>query len=110
MNADNASENPTDRTFSTLGILLLELCFGVAFEDTIERARSIPANGPNAFSDLGAAFAWSERVVGEAGPEYAEAVTWCLGRISSPTKDASWRKELLERVVMPLEQCYKALL
>ena len=99
-----------DQTFSTLGILLLELCFGVAFEDTIERKKSVPADGPNVYSDLGAAIEWSTRVPGEAGPEYAEAVTWCLSKISSLAKDGNWRKELLEEVVMPLEGCYKSLL
>lgn len=99
-----------DRTFSTLGIILLELCFGVAFEDTVERRRSMPADGPNPFSDLGAAFEWSNRVAGEAGPEYAEAVTWCLSKISSFTRDDHWRRDLLEKVVAPLEGCYQFLL
>lgn len=70
----------------------------------------MPADRPNAYSDLGAAIEWSTRVAGEAGPEYAEAVMWCLSKISSFTKDDNWRKDLLEKVVVPLEGCYKSLL
>ncbi len=103
------SRKSTDRTFFTLGILLFELCFGVAFEDTVERVRSIPADGPTTYTDLGAAFEWAKRVEDDSGLEYAEAVRWCLSGIDASPKDGKWRKELLKKVVVPLERCHNSL-
>ncbi|KAF2815607.1 uncharacterized protein BDZ99DRAFT_514269 [Mytilinidion resinicola] len=99
-----------DTTFSTLGILLLELCFGMPFESTEFRQRSLPANDPNTFSDLGAATELAGEVLHEVGQEYADAVAWCLTRFMVGTKRESWRHELLVNVVEPLQKCHQSLL
>ena len=89
---------------------MLELCFGTPFESTELRQRSLPLNGPNAFSDLGAATEWAGEVVDEAGQEYADAVTWCLTRFMGGGKNEAWRQELLGDVVESLPKCHESLL
>ncbi|KAF2193526.1 hypothetical protein K469DRAFT_728734 [Zopfia rhizophila CBS 207.26] len=67
-------------TISTLGIRLLELCFGTPLE--------------------------SSRIVSEqAGPGFAEAVDWCLH--AEELSNGSWRKEICTRVIVPLDYCHK---
>ncbi|PKK53124.1 hypothetical protein CI102_2914 [Trichoderma harzianum] len=88
-----------------LGILLLELCFGQILEDQPWRKR-LPA-GENKIEKAGydvlAAREWQCQVNEEAGADYAEAVSWCLGgnRSVAPEK---WRQEMLHRVIRPLER------
>jgi len=88
-----------------LGIMLLELCFGQVLED--QPCRSKWPDGRNktereAF-DVAAARDWQCRVGDEAGPDYAEAVAWCLGgNRSSPDR---WREAMLGRVIRPLQRC-----
>jgi hypothetical protein len=94
---------------ASLGILLLELCFGQA----IERHPSWLAL-PNAAVEeqvraglaLVAALEWLKEVHDEAGGDYTEAVEWCLAGCRTMPGDGSWRKLMLERVVEPLERCY----
>jgi len=54
---------------------------------------------------------FNESVQGEAGPEFADAIEWCLisqiGRRMS--SDGKWKEELFEKVVEPLRCCYKHL-
>ncbi|KAI0016564.1 hypothetical protein F4780DRAFT_797694 [Xylariomycetidae sp. FL0641] len=79
-----------------LGILLLELCFGRALEDQPQRKRW-PAGSKDqeqAVFDIMAARDWQRDVGEEAGPEYARSV--------SPEE---WRKEMLKKVVIPLQRC-----
>lgn len=88
-----------------LGILLLELCFGKILEDQPWRKRlsSEEKNIEKAGCDLLAAREWLCQVNQEAGADYAEAVSWCLGgnRTVAPEK---WRQEMLRRVIRPLER------
>ncbi|KAL7914922.1 hypothetical protein GGI35DRAFT_435596 [Trichoderma velutinum] len=88
-----------------LGILLLELCFGRILEDQPWRKR-LPAGKNNiekAGYDVLAAREWQCQVNEEAGGDYADAVSWCLGgnRSVPPEK---WRQEMLRRVIRPLER------
>ncbi|QYS94594.1 hypothetical protein H0G86_001923 [Trichoderma simmonsii] len=88
-----------------LGILLLELCFCRILEDQPWRKR-LPAGKNNiekAGYDILAAREWQCQVNEEAGADYAEAVSWCLGgnRSVAPEK---WRQEMLRRVIRPLER------
>jgi hypothetical protein len=96
-------------TFSTLGILLLELCFGVPFETTPIWKVSLPANGANAVSNRGAAIGWASEVTAEAGQEYADAVMWCLTKFVAGGMDDAWRKDVLTNVVEPLQKCHDSL-
>lgn len=106
----------SDRSIPTLGIMLLELCFGVALEDHPIRQNYLSRDGqPYAALDLVAAMEWCDRFASEeAGPEFADAIDWCLRnptkvRESAHNKDAGWREELYTRVVEPLYYCHEQL-
>ena len=118
-------------SIATLGILLLELCFGTAIEAHPARLRfprcddgSTPSHLRAAF-DLVAALEWLKDVHDEAGADFADAVEWCLagcrrgvgttasGGVSrqgiageGAQGGAPWRRGVLEKVVAPLERCY----
>jgi hypothetical protein len=96
----------TTGAIAHLGIRLLELCFGSALENTDFR-RQLPIgddiSGP--ILDYAAAIQWSKLVAEEAGPEFAEAIDWCLH--VKEVNDGSWRKELWHQVILPLDTCHK---
>jgi len=106
----STSDNPNDRSLSNLGIMLLELCFGTALEDHEIRQKYSIGSTPNPFLDMVAALEWSPRAVEEAGPEFADAILWCLhnmpGSGESDWKLEKWREELFLKVVEPLKYCY----
>ncbi|OCL15372.1 hypothetical protein AOQ84DRAFT_278281, partial [Glonium stellatum] len=83
-----------------LGIMLLELCFGIAIENN-ETRRKLGSSDPaiSVYLDLAAALEWNESVLEEAGPKYAAAVKWCLERVGQASRDSSWRNQLLHDVV-----------
>lgn len=87
--------------------MLLELCFGTALEDHVIRQKYPPAGH---FLDMAAALEWSPRAVEEGGPEFADAILWCLHYMpGSGELDGSlenWREELYLKVVEPLKYCY----
>jgi len=93
---------------NALGVILLELCFGEPIEDHPFRKE---LGGEEANAEVTAAFdvmtalQWQKDVVGEAGPDYADAVEWCLRGFNMSASDASWRREMLLNVVAPLERC-----
>jgi hypothetical protein len=107
--APTPSENPDDRSLPSLGIMLLELCFGTALEDHESRRKYPLGATPNHFLDMAAALEWSLRVVEEAGPEFADAILWCLhnmpGSGDADGKLDKWREELFLKVVEPLKYC-----
>lgn len=88
-----------------LGIMLLELCFGRIIDEQPWR-KELPA-GENdkekAGFDVLAAREWQCHVNEEAGEDYADAVSWCLGgnRSAPPEK---WRQEMLRKVIQPLQR------
>lgn len=98
----------SDRSLPTLGILLVELCFGTALEDH-EMRRQYHSSKNQAALDLAVALEWSRSVGGEAGETYAEAVNWCLRGRSLGAKDDRWREELFVNVVRPLQSCHEQL-
>ena len=103
-----------DHGMSTLGILLLELCFGIALEDHEIRRNFVSLDGqPNPGLDLVAAMQWCDRYANdEAGPEFAGAIHWCLRNPTARTMGANeqgWREELFTQVVEPLQYCHKQL-
>ncbi|PGH04452.1 hypothetical protein AJ80_08505 [Polytolypa hystricis UAMH7299] len=90
--------------FACLGILLLELCWGIGLEDTAVYRECVPATGRwNIVLDIAAALAWSHDVEGEAGQEYAGAVSWCLRK--TKLDGQKWRDEFMTSVIAPLELC-----
>lgn len=103
-----------DHGMSTLGIILLELCFGVALEDHEIRRNFVSLDGqPNPGLDLVAAMQWCDRYANdEAGPEFAGAIEWCLRNATarqSGDKEQAWREELFTQVVEPLQYCHRQL-
>jgi hypothetical protein len=111
--SDDDNNHHSDGSLSNLGIMLLELCFGTALEDHELRQKYPQAVTPNRFLDMAAALEWSPRAVEEAGPEFADAILWCLRNMpgSGQTDDdgmllGNWREELFVKVVQPLKACY----
>jgi hypothetical protein len=90
--------------FYSLGILLLELCFGQRLEDHPLRKKHQAGVGETkqAF-DLLAAMKWSQSVDGEGGDDYASAVKWCFTGAKNANQD--WQGEIIKHVVRPLEAC-----
>lgn len=97
-------------SLETLGVVLLELCFGKLLGEqacrlkysntgdmTIERAL-----------DIQAAREWHGEIEEEAGYDYSVAVGWCFGGILSTPPDR-WREAMLGMVVHSLESCHKYL-
>jgi hypothetical protein len=94
-----------DYNFYSLGILLLELCFGCRLEDHPLRKKhpsAIDVAAKNAF-DVMAALKWSGSVSGEGGDDYATAVKWCF--TGATDRKQNWRGEIVRNVVRPLEIC-----
>ncbi|KAF2262757.1 hypothetical protein CC78DRAFT_519767 [Lojkania enalia] len=93
-------------TISSLGIRLLELCFGTPLENSKFRKQLPPGDEISApILDYVAAIQWSRRVSEEAGPEFADAIEWCLH--TNELSDGSWRKELWAHVIVPLDSCHR---
>lgn len=101
----SVGKNSRSGALDKLGIMLLELCFGRTIEDQPWR-KELPA-GENdtekAAYDILAAREWLGHVNDEAGPAYADAVSWCLlGNRCVP--EEKWRQEMLRKVIYPLKQ------
>jgi hypothetical protein len=93
-------------TISCLGIRLLELCFGRPLESSTFRKQLPPGDAASApFLDYAAALQWSKMASEEAGPEFADAIEWCLH--AKEQSDGSWRKDLWTHVIFPLDGCYR---
>lgn len=89
-----------------LGILLLELCFGVLVEETSSRQQYPSGDAKmDQFFDQLVGMEWLRDVVDEAGPDFAEAASWCLVGSRSLGGGDDWRQQLFEKVVQPLERC-----
>ena len=107
--ASPAAPKP-DRSFVSLGIVLLELCFGHRFEEC--SCWSQPG-----FAQLKAdphvrqamACQWLEDVESDAGVDYAGAVEWTLRQAPVTVKDNAWRLDFAENVVQPLARNYEML-
>lgn len=97
-----------DRSISNLGIMLLELCFGVALEDHNKlRQVFVPSNGQsNPYLDLAMAQEWCKCVEYEAGPLFASAIQCCLQMNSVDVKSKEGREKLFTEVVEPLLHCH----
>ncbi|MCJ1464449.1 hypothetical protein MMC07_003062 [Pseudocyphellaria aurata] len=108
-----SSHEINDRCITTLGIMLLELCFGIALEDHHIRQKYLTRDGrPDPVLDLAAAMRWCDESANEeAGQEFADAIDWCLrnptkARASADGREAGWREEMYAKVVQPLQYCH----
>lgn len=99
-----SNTEPNDYNLFSLGILLLELCFGQRLEDHPLRKKH-PAGAGEAKQafDLMAALKWSQSVGDEGGQDYASAVKWCFTGVNNANQ--SWRGEIINNVIRPLEMC-----
>ncbi|KAH7324281.1 hypothetical protein B0I35DRAFT_475541 [Stachybotrys elegans] len=90
--------------FYSLGIILLELCFGRRLEDHPMRKKHPAGTGEEKMAfDLMVALKWSCSVRDEGGDDYAAAVKWCF---TGANEDAgSWRGDVIDNVIRPLERC-----
>ncbi len=101
-----AGPNTLRDSLDHLGVVLLELCFGGILEDQPCR-KGWPVGGDareKAVFDIMAAREWQCQVNEEAGPDYADAVAWCLGGNRSVAPDR-WRQDMLRKVIQPLQRC-----
>lgn len=92
---------------ASLGMLLLELCFGRAIEQH-PNWLSLPHGAEAQVREglaLVTALEWLKDVNDEAGADYTVAVEWCLVGCRTMPSDGSWRKRMVEKVVEPLERC-----
>ncbi|THX22207.1 hypothetical protein D6D12_09352 [Aureobasidium pullulans] len=97
-----------DLAFATIGLVLLELCFGKSLSDTPYRAKHLcPDGSANPVQDREAAWEWAKDVARESGQEYADAVDWCLGKWRVRGDDPVWRAQFHNNVVNVLETAFK---
>ena len=109
--ANSVSATPVkDHSFSTLGIVLLELCFGSRLEDhnMWQNPAYAPLKADPNFRQT-VARVWLDDVQGEAGEDYAMATQWTLTQSPAVTKDDKWREEFAQNVVQPLQRYYEYL-
>jgi hypothetical protein len=103
--AINPQQMPTtDQGFVSLGITLLELCFGRPLE---MHEMWSNANGSLSLADpfhrQYVAGQWAKTIDHQIdGPEYANAVKWCLREAPTDGKDEKWREEFAMNVLGPL--------
>ena len=96
----------SDRSFACLGIMLLELLFGVCLEDhELWKELGFQENKGNPLFRLMVSRQWADSVEYEAGHDFFAAVTWCLNESPTTLEGDRWRQDLADRVVLPLESC-----
>ena len=104
------SQPQKDRVFSTLGIVLLELCFGVRLEAHRLWQNSIyTIDRVDPMLRQAVACEWLEEVEYEAGVDYATAVKRALKRAPALIKDDTWRADFAKNVVQPLQRCFESM-
>jgi len=102
---------PDMNAIRTLGVVLIELCFGRPIEGHPLRMNHAEGGDDRVVAalDLAAAVTWLSDVQGEAGSDYADAVAWCLTGCGTAATQKAWRQEMLRNVVVPLERCCQCL-
>ncbi|CAN9281410.1 unnamed protein product [Alternaria alternata] len=109
-NHTHFSNDSTDEcNFYSLGIILLELCFGCRLEDHVSHKKhpsTMDATTKNAL-DVMAGLKWSRNVNDEGGEDYATAVKWCFTGVTD--REKNWRSGIVKHVVQPLETCMEHL-
>ncbi|KAF2705150.1 hypothetical protein K504DRAFT_440106 [Pleomassaria siparia CBS 279.74] len=99
----SANVSANECNFYSLGILLIELCFGYRLEDhhLYNKQPSTTDAAAKHACDVVAALKWSCSVSDEGGDDYAAAVKWCFTGVSDSEKN--WRGEFVRNVLRPLE-------
>lgn len=95
-----------DQSFWTLGVVFLELCFGMLLEDHSLLADPKFARNPqDPFERQAVTYEWAKDVELEGGSDYASAVKWCLQQSPISGDDTDWRKDFAQSVLQPLQRC-----
>ncbi|KAI9847543.1 MAG: hypothetical protein M1838_000842 [Thelocarpon superellum] len=103
------------KSLRSLGIMLLELCYGVPVESHSARPRYLgPDGAPNDMTDYCTAQYWLDQDgVSEAGPEYYEVIRRCLNCSFGPwgtnLGDGDFQSAVYSEVVEQLEKVYRPL-
>lgn len=96
----------SDRSFACLGIMLLELLFGSQLEDHfLWEQLAFSSETASPFYRLLIARQWADSAEDEGGQPFSTAVMWCLNESPTTLDGDMWRKDLADRVVLPLEKC-----
>jgi len=95
-----------DSGFITLGIVLLELCFGQSFAEHPKwKSDAAVLNViPVDIAQKTVAAEWLKDVQWHVGLDYAQAVSWCLN--FATLRNPEWRVEFARNVLEPLQRCY----
>ncbi|CAK3840583.1 Hypothetical predicted protein [Lecanosticta acicola] len=103
-----ARSRQTDHSFECLGIILLELLFGKTLEaHELWQKLGLEGRKTDSLTRSMVASRWADdEAEGEAGPEFASAIQWCLRESPTTLNGNEWRKDLADRVVMPLQRCW----
>ncbi|RDL42220.1 uncharacterized protein BP5553_02199 [Venustampulla echinocandica] len=108
----SANTHDFQDSIRNLGIMLLELCFGTAIEEhKLRRNLLAPDEQAVQLINYAVAIQWCRDVLEESGPEYSDAVLWCLHHHAPDCdiigdKQDKWRADMFARVVEPLRCCY----
>ncbi|PMD45595.1 hypothetical protein L207DRAFT_578504 [Hyaloscypha variabilis F] len=98
---------PGDLVVESLGIALLELCFGKTLE-TFPEYKDMGNVKPSHSFSRGFATDLLPRAYKQLGSEFADAIAWCLAHRQLNLEDESWRNELFNNVIVPLYEVYIA--
>lgn len=100
-----------DRVFVCLGVMLLELCCRQLIEDSSwwQRLGADDAQKSQLWFRVSVAGEWLKEVEYEEGPEMASAIRWCLHESPRVFEGERWRKDLADRVVLPVQDCCRFL-
>ena len=100
-----------DRLFICLGIVLLELCCRKPIEscEWWQKLGLSDAQKSEPLYRLIVAGKWLDEVEFEEGPEMASAIRWCLHESPRVFLNEQWRRDLADRVVLPVQNCCRYL-
>lgn len=102
METVGSSSLDQDFGLQTLGVVLLELCFGKAIEDHPMRQKYL---SNDAFSDVvhdvAIAQLWYPDAMNETGTQVLDAIDWCLSN-NVAVRSGEWRHRFVENVMLPL--------
>ena len=109
--SSNTREFDCRKCLFSLGVMLLELCFGEAIEDQkLRKTYYGPNNEPNDRTDHCTAQAWQKKVQGECGDALSEAIRRCIDCSFGPKPDLAdknFRAAVFAGVVEPVEDLLK---
>lgn len=105
----NTRHSTVDNTLISLGFVLLELFFGTLLDESTPRKRFEQEGKAGFIHDWAAALIWANELEGQAGPECAEAVRYCLNTRIDNSANTYWRQELHDCVIAPVRVSYEAM-